>query len=342
MSSVPGSSAVASHRAPASGPRRLRRWIGASLLAVAVVASAVWFGWRLVHLGAHPLAWGYLLTELGGFVGGVVVAVALADTDARCHTFERRHPDSHWFALATADLVGRTSAGDLRARVGSVVRHASRRRASDAAGVAMAAVLLDGPRRLAMVAIVAPGLLLGVAPFPVPPWWAVAAAGVAYGSTALALVAFGCGRLRLGDRLRWSYGAIGEVVGRREVEGHAPRRWLGAMAVAVGLSVAIALRGVSDRWTHGLATMDIDDRLVVLTLGVLLVLGALYTIRTSPHPEPAAVSRRRDERTGRQWLLAMAVAAVVLGLFAGLGPSRGHDAAGESWITVSTEEVRGG
>ncbi|MCB0969451.1 MAG: hypothetical protein KDB37_21655, partial [Ilumatobacter sp.] len=128
-------------------------------------------------------------------------------------------------------------------------------------------------------------------------------------------------RIRVGDRTRWTYGAIGEVVGRNDVAGVAPRRWVGAIAAAVVVSVAVALRGMSDRWTHGLPAMDDDERAVLLVIGAALILGALFTIQTTPRPtqvDAHLVSRHLEERTARQTVLAAAIVLATVGLVAGL------------------------
>jgi hypothetical protein len=258
-----------------------------------------------------------------GLLGAVVISLGLADARDHRTVYVDEPRDSHWFAVAVADMVGRTRTVDLHRELRSVARAVPRWRPRDLPDAAMSAVLFEGPRRLAMVLAVSLGLLIGVSPFPAPPWWAVAAAVVGYVSLGVSHVALSRGRLRTGDRLRWSYGAIGEVVARTDVAGHAPRRWLGAMAVAVGVSMVVALRGVSDRWTHGLAPMDYDERVPGLVIAGLLVLGALFTISTTPRPDPAdprLVVRRLEESSVRQSLLVTAVVTGLIGMIAGVLP----------------------
>jgi len=297
---------------------------GRLVLVVGLAGFAVWFGWRITHPVWHPVALVFLFAELLGVVAAVAVAYGLANADAPRTVFEREPRDSHWFAHSVADLVGRTRAADLHRDVRTAVRAAPRWRCRGAADMAIAGVLLDGPRRLVMLVAVAIGLFLGVSPFGPPPWWALVGLAVGTAGISAAHVALGGGRLRPGDRLRWSYGAIGEIVSRSDVPGVAPRRWVGSVAAAVTLSVAIALRGMSDRWTHGLPAMADGERATVMLIAIVLVIGALFTIHTSPRPTQAdahLVPRHLEERTARQTLLAAVVLVGAVGLLAGIMPN---------------------
>ncbi len=329
------------HVGVSSAPRDTRV-VGVFAAAVGAGALSVWFVWRVGHLSWHPVPLVFLVAEALGFVMVAVVACGLAQAGARRHVYEREPTDSHWYAVAIADIVGRTRLDDLCYGRRSL-RSAPLWRPHDLADATMTAVLLEGPRRLVLVVSLAIGLLLGVGPMSAPPAWATAAALVGYGCLAFSLVWFGRGRLRLGDRMRWSYGAIGEFVGRVDMAGHAPRRWIGSMAVAVGLSLSAALRGFSDRWTHGLAAMDSDDRVTALVLAFALVLGALFTIQTTPRPDPAdpaVVVRRLDESSVRQTLLAGAVLLGIIGLLAGVLPGSTADPAEIEPVGVLGEVTR--
>jgi hypothetical protein len=266
----------------------------------------------------------FLAAELSGAVGAVVVGIGLAGAASPRDVFEDEPRDSHWYAHAVADLVGRTRAADIHRDVRTAVRAAPRWRWRDRADATIAAILLDGPRRLAMLVIVVVGLMFGTTPFGTPPWWAIAALVVGSIAVGLAHVSLGQGRLRPGDRIRWSYGAIGEIVARADIAGVAPRRWIGSVAAVVVVSIAIALRGMSDRWTHGLPAMTDEDRVVLLLVALLLVLGALYTLATSPRPsqqDAHLVARHLDEGTARHSLLAVAVCVGMIGLVAGVLPT---------------------
>lgn len=297
---------------------------GVAMAAVGAIGSLVWLAWRITHLAADPISVAFLLAEIAGLLGGLAVASGLARRWTARAVFVDGPRDSHWFAHSVADLVGRTRADDLHHDVRTTVRAARRWRWRDSADAAVLAILLDGPRRLLMVVAVTLGLLLGISPFGPPPWWALVALAAGVAGIGSAHVVLGRGRIRYGDRTRWTYGAIGEVVGRTDVDGLAPRRWVGAIAAAVAVSVAVGLRGMSDRWTHGLPAMDDDDRVVLLALGAALILGALYTLATSPRPTQAdahLVARHLEERTARKTVLAVAVVLGVIGLVAGLLPT---------------------
>lgn len=330
---------------PASRARRTRRDVtGLALSGLGVTGACVWFAWRISHPAWNVVSLSFFVAEVTGVIGAVVVAAGLARADTARDVFAAEPRDTHWFAHATADLVGRTRAADLHRDVRTAVRSSPRWQWNDGADATVGALLLDGPRRLLMLVSVVAGLLLGAAPFGRPPVWAVASLAVGMLGMAGSHVVLGQGRLRFGDRVRWSYGAIGEIVVRDDVANVAPRRWTGAMASAVALSVAVGLRGMSDRWTHGLPSMTRDDRLTLLAIAVALALGALYTIATSPRPtqvDAHLLSRRMDERTARRSVLVAAACIGATGLVAGALPTDDvRDGAPSTTVTISSGASR--
>jgi hypothetical protein len=187
----------------------------------------------------------------------------------------------------------------------------------------MGCVLVDGPRRLALIAVAVLGLLIGVSPMPVPTAPALVALGIGVGGMSLAMGILSQGRIAVGDRLRWTYGSIGELLIRDDVDGVAPRRWVGTVGTIVVVNLAVALRGMSDRWTHGLPTMANDMRVVAMVYAMTLVVGALYTLVTTAAPQldnAHIVSRRLEERTARQSALGGAMCVGLIGLIAGILP----------------------
>ena len=69
------------------------------------------------------------------------------------------------------------------------------------------------------------------------------------------------------------------------------------------LNLAVALRGMSDRWTHGLPPMADDDRVMAMVFAMTIALGSFYTLITTPAPKldnDHLVARRLEERTARQ------------------------------------------
>ena len=131
------------------------------------------------------------------------------------------------------------------------------------------------------------------------------------------------GRVRIGDRVRWTYSTLGEVVASEDLDGVAPRSWVGTVATVVLVNVAVALRGMSDRWTHGLPHMGDEERVVAMLFALGLAVGALYTMATTDPPEldnAHLAPRRLEERTARQSVLGATVCVGLIGLLAGILP----------------------
>lgn len=292
------------------------------MLGAAALVSIVWLSWRATHLGTHPIQLLVFATEVAAAAVGVVVGAGLAASPRARSVYENDQRESFRFAFAVADIVGRTRASDLRADLRSSCRLLLQRR-SNLADVTIAAVLIDGPRRLVVVVSLTLALLLGVAPMALPPTWAIACG---MGSMALlsgAHILLGQGRIRVGDRVRWSSSALGEFCAGTDRDGIAPRRWVGTVAAVVALNLAIALRGTSDRWTHGFAPMTSDGRHVTMLLAIIVVIGGLYTLRTTTAPQienAHLVSRRIEERTARRSAIGAAVSIGLIGLLAGILP----------------------
>lgn len=326
-----------------------RQRAGVVLAALGAGAQLVFLGWWLVNLPLNPVALVVFVTELAGAVSAVAITVGLVRARRPRSVFVADRRESHRFAFAVADIVGRTRSTDVHRDVARAVRSVSQGPPRRSAEVAMGAVLLEGPRRLVLVVALSLGLVLGAAPMRVPPWWAIATALAGVVLVAASHVAVADGRIRFGDRTRWSYSSIGEVVGAADLDGLAPRRWVGTMASIVVVNLAVALRGMSDRWTHGLAPMADDDRVVTMLLAILVVAAALFTMRTIQEPQldEARWSRRLEERTARQSALGATVVLGLVGLFAGVLPgsvhAADHDPAGiEHVIDEDPVTVEGG
>jgi hypothetical protein len=306
-----------------------RRLVGVAFLAISIGGWVAWSGWRLASLDLHPIRVAAFLLEIAGALTGVAVAVGLLAADSPRAEHGAGSEPSYRFALAVAAIVGRTRSIDLHSDVRWLARNFRDDRHRSPADIAIAAVLVDGPRRLATVAVVTIALLIGAAPIPVPPAWVALSGVVAVAGMAVALVVLADGRILLGDRTRWSFAAVGEIFARQDRDDFAPRRWVGAVATVVVVSLAVALRGISDRWTHGLNPMADGDRMAVMVYGFLVVIGALYTLRTTPTPQQRnahLVSRRHEERTARHSAIGGALIFGVVGLVAGILPG-GVDAA---------------
>ncbi len=299
-----------------------RRAAGVVSLTTCLLASTGWLGWRATHLSAHPIALMIFSVEVVSVAAGLLVAFGLARTNVPGGRFDIDRREAFRYAYAVEDALGRPRTSNLRGDLVASYRTVRHGR-PELPDVAMAAVLTDGPRRLVLVVSLAAGLLLGVAPMSVPPHWAIAFGVIGFLTLSVSHVLLSGGRIRVGDRIRWSSAALGEVCAGTDPDGVAPRRWVGTVAAVVSLNLAIALRGMSDRWTHGLAPMSADGRQTAMLLAILTVIGGLYTLRTTTAPELAnahLVSRRTEERTARQSAVGAAVVVGLIGLLAGILP----------------------
>ncbi len=301
-----------------------RRVAGLVASAASAGGGVTWLVWRLPNVAGNPISLAMFALELASVAIGIAISVGIVSHHDDGPESELGDDSARRFPFAVADLVGRARSSDLHGDVRAVAHRArAGRPPRDLAGVAIAAVLLDGPRRLLMVLTCAAALLLGLAPFSNPPAWALAGAALAMVATSISHVLLGEGRIRIGDRVRYSYAAVGEVVSRVDRDGLAPRRWTGAVATVVVINLAIGLRGISDRWTHGLPAMSRDGRISTLMVATLLALGAVYTLFTTPKPvttDAHLCARHLDERTARRSLLGGAICVGLVGLMAGVLP----------------------
>lgn len=300
---------------------RARRRIATALLCAGALFLLAWFVWRIATIHFHPVAIVALLIELSGWTGGFAVGIGLLTASAPRGVLQP--DDTYRYAVVVADRVGRTRATDLQHDLRAAVERLTARTAGGPADRAMIGVLVDGPRRIALVATLTLALLLGVAPLDVPPWWALGSLAAGTALIASTHVVASEGRIRFGDRTRWSYATLGEVFSSKDQADQAPRRWVGTVGTIVVLNLAIALRGMSDRWTHGLPAMTDDERLLAMVWAGVLVLGGLYTLRTIPTPKLGnshLVARRLEERTARLSALGAAVCLGLIGLLAGVLP----------------------
>ncbi|MEM9513260.1 MAG: hypothetical protein AAGA42_00255 [Actinomycetota bacterium] len=300
--------------------RRVARSGGAALCAVAFVAWLVWLAWRLATM--HTV------------VGAAVLALELVAAAAACALVV-----GLWRAGSPADAAPRGSSRRMRtwldepdderssarqacADVANAVRRTSDAPRPEISGTDMVrtVVATEGLRRAAFVAAVVIVLLTGRVPFDLPPVWATVALGVSVIALPLGLGMLSQWHVRPGDRFFWSLATIGAGLGRSSSASVVPARWTAAMATVVVLNLAVALRGVSDRWTHGLDAMSRDARLAAMFVALVVAAGALNTLRTLPHPDVGlfGATGRLDEVTTRRWALGATGAVAVLGLVLGV------------------------
>jgi hypothetical protein len=286
---------------PSRSAHQVRLGIGSGLFGAA--GWLTWLTWRVATVSSDPVPVLMLAVELIGAISGLVMAAALVRPPAGSGAAVEGVDRGSVFAVALGNHLGHP-VGDVSPR---------RLRGGGLVGVATTALHLDGPRRAALVALSTIGLLIGSSPMPLPPATALGALALALAGVAWSHVLLSGGAIAIGDRTRWGFCS--------QIRGH---RWTATVAAAVVLSLAIALRGMSDRWTHGLDPMHVESRAVALLFAVSLTVGALYTLATTDPPEPQQagelIPRRHEERTARQPALAGAVLVGVIGLVAGLLP----------------------
>ncbi len=299
------------------------RVAGVALLLLASASASAWITWWVLHLGAGPVPLAIATLDTVGLLAGIGVAIGLV----RSRHAVDRHADDDEFRYLDVIAAGHgvRHARHIRRQLRLAVRDATSGRPARSRDAALWGALADGPRRIGQVGGLGIALLLGMSA-PLPPAWAVGALVAGLVSMSWSHRCLSGGVIRPGDRMRWAFASMGEVfAGGGDENDLAPRRWVGVVGAAVMLCLAIALRGISDRWTHGLAPMERNDRVVLLTGALVLVAGALVTLKQMGEPElrnSHLVARRLEERTARQLVLGGAVVLGVLGFLAGVLP--GH------------------
>jgi hypothetical protein len=332
---------VALDDGPATAGSSASRRRGVAILVVATVAWVAWFTWRLSTAQAHPVWVATLLIEVFGVVAGVVVALALvrrpAHAAAACDAADR-YPVTVCALVGTMPNRGTEDSPSELDDMHGAVRSAPGRviAARTLPALAVQLALVEVHRRVALVVAVVVGLLVGIAPYDVPPVAAIAAGVVALVSTSVGTWLVSGGAIRPGDRWSWSFGAIGLAVGSRDLPGAVPLRRAGVVGAVVALELTVGLRGLSDRWTHGLTPMERGERAATMIVALVLALGALVAARRLPTAVPGAPApgtRRFEERSARQTALGASAAVAVFGLVAGILPGSldaadGHPADG--------------
>ena len=101
--------------------------------------------------------------------------------------------------------------------------------------------------------------------------------------------------------------------------------WVTTMATMVVLNLAVALRGLSDRWTHGLGPMSHDGRATAMSIAIGFVFLGVLGLRTLPRPELGfyGATRRLEETSARRLALGCTIAIAVFGFVVGVLPADG-------------------
>jgi len=90
----------------------------------------------------------------------------------------------------------------------------------------------------------------------------------------------------------------------------------------VVLNLAVSLRGVSDRWTHGLGPMPHDERVIAMVLAAWLVLVGFASLRILLKPSLGyyGATRRLEEPSTRRLAIGATMVVALFGFVAGVLP----------------------
>jgi hypothetical protein len=293
------------------------RWAGRLASLVGLAAWSSWLAWRVSSMPVDVVSALVLLLEVAALLVSLVLSAALwsfGSLPGRSQVTSRSAPlvDVVGEMLGVADLAtpracGADDTGEVaRARRGLQLLDPRATRASRAlagppvAVTAWAVVAVEGIRRMMFVAVLVVVLLTGRFPFELPSWKMLAAPAVAVMSFSVGHWMLSGGVLRPGTRLRWSMASVGAGLGDGTSRSGLPIRWTATLATMIVLNLAVALRGVSDRWTHGLGPMPHDERVAAMLVSWWLVLVGFAALRILAKPSLGfyGATRRRRRPAG--------------------------------------------
>lgn len=314
------------------------RWTGRSACVVGFVAWSTWLGWRVSSSPIGLVSVVVLVLEVMAFVVALVLSAALWSLPIR----SRPTPRFAGLPDVLVELLGLDELGAVPAhgaddtgevalartglrlldprRMTGTARHIVTRRR--VAMTAWALVAIEGIRRVLFVAVLVAVLLSGRLPFEMPPWTVLAALLAAQLSFTIGHWLLSGGVLRPGARLRWSMATVGAGLGDGTSRSGLPIRWTATLATMVVLNLAVALRGVSDRWTHGLGPMPHVERVGAMVLSWWLVIVGFTALRTLAKPSLGfyGATRRLEETSTRRLALGSTLAIALVGFVAGVLP----------------------
>ena len=312
--------------------KTLARSTGRLLCAAGLASWAAWLIWRLASGIPGPVGVVVFLLEV------LAVSVAAVITVALWSAQPGRPPRGADYPTVVSAVLGVTAVepdlrhgGDdtgevalakrglqaLDPRLGRVVLLRS------PAESAWNLVAIEGVRRMAFVVALVIVLLSGHGPIDTPPWEMVGALLAGLLSIAIGHWLLSGGLIRPGARLRWSMASIGAGLGDGRSRTGLPIRWATTMATIVVLNLAVSLRGLSDRWTHGLGPMPHDQRVIVMMVSWWLVAVGFVALRTLERPSLGlyGATRRLEELSTRRLALGATFAVAMVGFVAGALPS---------------------
>lgn len=311
------------------------RWAGRLACLAGSVAWSLWLVWRVSSSSLEPMNVIVMILEVTSLLVSVVLAGAMwtlpqrSDPQAQTQVASPALPDivADLFCLDDLGPVaahGPDDSGEVaRARRG--LRVLDPRSAGGGGGlatVAWALVAVEGMRRMLFAGILVAVLLTGWSPFELPAMPTLAALIAAQLLFAVGHLMLSGGAIRPGDRLRWSMASVGAGLGDGVSRTGLPIRWTVTMATMIVLNIAVALRGISDRWTHGLGAMPHGERVAAMVLSWWLVMVGFVALRTMVKPSLGfyGATRRLEETSTRRLALGTTLAVAVIGFVAGLLP----------------------
>lgn len=324
------------------------RWAGRCLVVASLGLWIGWLAWRVTAPMPSVLGPLVFVLELAAVAVAVVLSAAMWSAAPVAVTSRQRRasrspsgllPQTVAVVLGistptgrhvgedrAAPRIGDDDTGEVRwARVGTrsllgAVRHRDGR--PGLAELAWSVVAVEGMRRLITVAVVVAVLLSGRAPFEVPPTSVVVMLLASQVLLTSGHFLLSDGLIRPGARLRWSMASIGAGFGDGTSRTGLPIRWTATLATIVSLNIAVSLRGVSDRWTHGLGAMPHDQRVTVMLGAAWLVVWGFAALRTLPQPQLGyyGATRRLEEPSTRRLALGATLTVAAVGMIAGVLP----------------------
>lgn len=340
--SAPPVAPVALSRRPVPASRSV---VGTIVSGAGLIAWFAWLLWRAASLNGSIVNMTILALELVAFAASLVVCAGLAvsrpprrrnrratDRDCQLPVLLAEALDLGEVINEKADVrrIGNDDTGEIAwARRGiSVLRGQRRlgartRLASDnLREAAWSVVALDGLRRVCSVIVLLVVLFTGVTPFDMPSTRRLALLVAGIGLVSIGNWFSSGGHLRPGARLVWSMASIGAGLGDGISRTGLPIRWVMTMATLVVLNIAIALRGMSDRWTHGLQPMERDIRIAAMSIAVGFVMVGGLALRRMPRPELGfyGATGRLEEHSVRRLALGLTLAVAAVGFIAGVLP----------------------
>jgi hypothetical protein len=308
------------------------RWTGRVASCVGFLAWSAWLAWR-VSSSNGPIGAVVLVLEVAALLVAVVLSAALWSVPDRVGP---PVPSSSLVdvvgallgldEMASVDAHGADDTGEVaRARRGLELldpRSSSPVVGRRLAVTAWAFVAVEGVRRLAFVIVLVAVLLSGRFPFEMPGWSMLAVIGLAQVLFAAGHWLLSGGVLWPGLRLRWSMASVGAGLGDGTSSTGLPIRWTSTLATMVVLNLAVSLRGLSDRWTHGLGPMPHDQRVMAMVVSAWLVLVGFAALRILAKPSLGfyGATRRLEEPSARRLAIGATLAVALLGFVAGVLP----------------------